>query len=755
MIHHEEQLNIDAQCLVHLNSGDVSVLIDLGGQQLPSIVHWGATLGKLTSQQAITLATANTNHVTSNNQDLPVRTDILGSQHAGWSGRPGLSGTRAGKDWSPKFTVTSAVLRNADAQEITINGELTSATAATLQILAADTESDLELGLDLELTAQGVFRARGTLRNTAATAYQVHEFGLLLPLPSNASQILDFAGHWGKERVPQRRELTVGTHLRENRKGRTGADASYVLNVGEPGFNFATGELWGLHLGYSGNQRVWAEKLYDGNRALGASELLMPGEIELGQGETVDTPWIYGVYGNGLDDQAHRLHSWLRARPTHPQRPRPVTLNVWEAVYFNHDLAKLKLLADRAADLGVERYVLDDGWFGSRRDDTSGLGDWTVSPEVWPQGLNPLIDHVTSLGMEFGLWFEPEMVNVDSEVAHAHPEWIMAPSQRLPIESRHQQVLNLAIDGAYEHVREQMLAVLEAHNIAYIKWDHNRDLLEAGNQLTGKASVHAQTQAAYRLMAELKERFPELEIESCSSGGARVDLGVLEHTDRVWASDDIDPFERQQIHRWTQQLIPAELMGSHVASGASHTTHRNHSLHYRAGTAFWGHMGIEWDLTEADPEDMKELRAWIESHKEHRELLHTGRMVRVDQFDSSLDIHGVVSQDGTEALFAVVSLALADTDPIGKFRFAGLDNSLDYQIRDVTPGFPASAEYQSRHPQSTHRELNMRLPAWWPVAEAVILSGAGLQKAGVFSPWLNPESLRILHLRATSTKETK
>ena len=755
MTHHAEQLNIDAQRLVHLNSGNVSVLIDLGWQQLPSIVHWGASLGELNSHQARSLADANINHLTSNNQDLAVRADILGSQHAGWAGRPGLSGTRAGRDWSPQFTVSSATLETADTQKARLAGELTTAAAATLSVNASDTESGLELDVDIELTEQGVLRARGTLRNTEASAYQVHELGLLLPLPTNASEILDFAGHWGKERVPQRRELTIGTHLRENRKGRTGADSSYVLNVGEPGFNFASGELWGLHLGYSGNQRVWAEKLYDGNRALGASELLMPGEIELNQDESLSTPWIYGVYGDGLDDQAHRLHSWLRARPAHPRRARPVTLNVWEAVYFDHDETKLKLLADRAAELGVERYVLDDGWFGSRRDDTSGLGDWTVSPEVWPRGLNTLIEHVTSLGMEFGLWFEPEMVNVDSEVARSHPEWIMAPSGRLPHESRNQQVLNLAIEEAYAHVRDQMVAVLEAHDIAYIKWDHNRDLLEAGNQLTGKASVHAQTQAAYRLMAELKERFPELEIESCSSGGARVDLGVLEYTDRVWASDDIDPFERQQIHRWTQQLIPAELMGSHVASGASHTTHRNHSLHYRAGTAFWGHMGIEWDLTEADLEDMQELRAWIEFHKLHRELLHTGRLVRVDQFDSSLDIHGVVSQDRTEALFAVVSLALADTDPIGKFRFAGLDNSLNYEIVDVTPGFPASAEYQKRHPQSAHRELNMRLPGWWPVEEPATLNGAGLQKAGVFSPWLNPESLRILHLRAVSNEGSK
>lgn len=748
MTQHSHTLDTGSQCLVHLSSGGVSALIDLSEQQLPSIVHWGASLGQLSTRQATALAGANINHFTPNTQDLPVRPDMLGAQHTGWAGRSGLSGDRGGADWTPKFTLAVAQILSVDPQQVLTEGHLHSAAASTLRIEAADHPAGLELLIELELTQGGVLRTRGTLRNIGADGYRVHEFGLLLPLPSNASEILDFAGHWGKERVPQRRTLTAGTHMRENRKGRTGADASYVLNVGEPGFNFARGQVWGLHFGYSGNQRTWAEKLYDGNRVLGASELLMPGEIELAQGEDYQTPWIYGVYGNGLDEQAHRLHTWLRDRENHPKRPRPVTLNVWEAVYFDHDEAKLKLLADHAAALGVERYVLDDGWFGARRDDTAGLGDWTVSPEVWPQGLGPLIEHVTELGMEFGLWFEPEMVNPNSDVARAHPEWLMAPVGRLPIETRNQQVLNLAIDEAYAHVRDQMVTLLESHDIAYIKWDHNRDLLEAGNQLTGRAGTHEQTRAAYRLMSELKERFPQIEIESCSSGGARIDLGVLEHTDRIWASDDIDPFERQQIHRWTQQLIPPELMGSHVASGASHTTSRRHSLHYRAGTAFWGHMGIEWDLTETDADDMAELRAWIDFHKEHRSLLHTGRLVRVDQFDASLDIHGVVSQDRTEALFAVVSLGLADTEPIGKFTLAGLDDALEYEVSDVTPGFAASAIYHARHPHSEHRELNMRLPLWWPTSKPVRLSGAGLQRAGVFSPWLNPESMRILHLRA-------
>ena len=252
-----------------------------------------------------------------------------------------------------------------------------------------------------------------------------------------------------------------------------------------------------------------------------------------------------------------------------------MTLNVWEAVYFDHDLDRLLELAERAAAVGVERYVLDDGWFGARRNDRAGLGDWVVSPDVWPDGLHPLIDRVRKLGMQFGLWFEPEMVNPDSDVARAHPEWIMAARAEWPIESRHQQVLNLGIPEAYEHVKGQMLALLDEYDIGYIKWDHNRDLIEAGTAPDGgRPGVHAQTLAFYRLLDELKAAHPGLEIESCSSGGARVDLGVLERADRVWVSDCIDPHERQHMLRWTAQLIPPEYLGSHIASGRSHTTGR-------------------------------------------------------------------------------------------------------------------------------------------------------------------------------------
>lgn len=711
-------MNASFPGLAHLRSGGVSVLVDLTAD-LPRITHWGAELpGDLAPAEAAELVRTTEPPVAQNNVDLPVTPSLVPGHWTGWTGRPGLVGHRTGgRDWSPRFAIIGARL---DPDK------------TTLEVDARDESAGLALALTVALAPSGLLRTAARLTNIGTDDYFLDELGLTLPVPDRAAEVLDFAGHWGNERVPQRAPLGVGVHLREGRKGRTGPDAAYLLSAGEPGFGFATGQVWGVHLGWSGNHRHWAERLFNGHRTIGAADLLLPGEMVLGPGESYATPWLYASYGDGLDDQAARLHAFLRERAEHPRRPRPVTINVWEAVYFDHDLTKLRALADAAAAAGAERYVLDDGWFGARRDDRAGLGDWVVSPDVWPDGLGPLVDHVRGLGMEFGLWVEPEMINADSDVARAHPEWIMATGDRLPVESRHQQVINLGIDQAYAHVRDQLVAVLEAYPIAYLKWDHNRDLIDAGTAPSGRPGVHEQTLAAYRLMAELKDRFPGLEIESCSSGGARVDLGVLAHTDRVWASDCIDPLERQQIHRWTTQLITPELMGAHIASGHSHTTRRRHTLHFRAGTAFWGHLGIEWDLTGATDGELAELSAWVALHKEHRALLHRGRVVRLDPHTDNLDVHGVVAPDRSEALFAVVSTGSRATEPAGRIRLRGLDPDRRYLVRDITPPpGPDLAGY----------------PAGWPGA-GVTLAGAALTSVGIAAPVLHPDQLVLLHLAA-------
>ncbi|WP_144714849.1 alpha-galactosidase [Curtobacterium pusillum] len=685
-----------ANDVVHLTAGGVSLLLDCRDRALPAVVHWGAALGPLDHDELVAIADGDVAPVAPNEVDVPVRLAILPEPHRGWTGRPGLSGHRDGRDWSPAFTVTELEV-----------------TAATVVAGAADETAGLAVRLTVEMLTSGLVRTRAAVTNTAPGTYVVDDLTVALPIPSRAREILDFAGRWGKERTPQRRELVVGTHEREGRKGRTGADAATVLSVGTPGFGFARGEVWGVHTAWSGNHRHAAERLATGRQTIGGGELLLPGEVRLGTGETYEGPWVYGAYGDGLDDQARRFHRWLRSRPQHPRSPRPTTLNVWEAVYFDHDLARLTDLAERAARIGIERYVLDDGWFRHRRDDHAGLGDWYVDEDVWPDGLGPIVDRVRALGMEFGLWFEPEMVNEDSDLARAHPEWIMQADGRLPVRSRHQQVLNLAIPEAFAHVLDRMSAIIGEYGIEYVKWDHNRDLVEAGHP-GGGAAVHEQTLAAYRLMATLKERFPALEIESCSSGGARVDLGVIEHTDRVWVSDDIDPLERQQMHRWTQQLLPPELLGSHVASGRNHTTGRVHDLAFRAGTAIVGHLGVEWDLARATPAEESELAEWIASYRQWRALLHGGDLVRIDEVDDTRLVYGTVAPDRRQALFFFVSTGRSEVSGTGRMTFRDLDPEASYRVDPVVIG-------------DGHGVV---APAWWSgdrVFRGRVLETVGLQ----------------------------
>ena len=433
-----------------------------------------------------------------------------------------------------------------------------------------------------------------------------------------------------------------------------------------------------------------------------------------------------------------------------------MTLNVWEAVYFDHDEDRLVDLAERAAKLGVERFVLDDGWFGARRNDAAGLGDWIVSPEVWPEGLHPLVDKVVGLGMEFGLWVEPEMVNPDSDVARAHPEWILATGERWPVPSRFQQVINLGDPDCYAYIRDALLAILDEYPIGYLKWDHNRDLIDAGRSPGGEPGVHAQTLAAYRLMAELKAAHPGLEIESCSSGGGRVDLGVMEIADRVWVSDDIDPLERQQMLRWTTQLLPPELMGSHIASGRSHTTGRMHDLSFRAATAVFGHLGIEWDLARADDDELTELAEWLAFYKEHRGLLLGGDLVRLDVTDPAVLLHGVVAPDRSAALYAFVSVALSDLVQVGRLPLPGLDPDRRYRVRPVPIGQrprglsrPAwwGGPAPARVPGSASHAETWRT---WPTdaLEGVVLSGAVLGRSGLTAPGLNPEQAVLFEARA-------
>lgn len=697
---------------VHLTSGGVSVVIDPTSAR---VLHWGAALDP-TDLDA--LVSSSTGAVTFSSFDDARTFPLLAVEADGWSGTPALAWHRGG--------MHSAPLLRASGWESTVT---------SLRAEFVDEAAGVAVILDLDLGAEGVLTAQLSVTSTVDTAEPLDLLAarILMPIPVHATEVLDHTGRWTGERHPQRGALRHGAHLRQVRRGRGGHDAPYLTVVGTDGFGFRRGEVWAAHVAWSGDLEVGVERLPEGAGVHGAvlsgAELLLPGEVRLAAGETYLSPRVHLAYGeSGLDSASTRLHRMVRSFSAHPATPRPLVLNTWEAVYFDHDPARLFALAEVAASVGVERFVLDDGWFRGRPDDRSGLGDWYIDDVKWPEGLRPLADRVHGLGMQFGLWFEPEMVNPVSELAVQHPDWVLQAAADSAA-WRHQKVLDLANPAAAAHLFERIDGLVSEIGVDFIKWDHNRDLHAAVSPHTGRASVHAQTAAFYALLDALRERHPTLEIESCASGGARVDLGVLRRTQRVWASDSNDPVERQRIQRWTGTLIPPELVGSHVGPPIAETTHRAASLAFRMTTALFGHAGIEWDITRADEGERAALMRWAALYRELRPLLHSGVTVRADEVDDQTLLHGVVAPDGSRAIYAWVRLG----------------TSVDgFTPRTRIPGLPPAQRYRLRMREDLGRVTRHQVadPAW--TDSGVEASGGFFETVGVPLPLLDPGAALLI-----------
>ena len=507
-----------------------------------------------------------------------------------------------------------------------INGE------DTLTLEGLDSIAEIKLILHFKLAATLIMHCE--LINIGKTPYNLDRCmaGTVL-IAGGAETITSYRGKWGQEFQEIHEPAGDALWLLESRKGRTSHDRYPAIMVKD----FAGGHHT-VHLGWSGNHCITVDRLDDGQSLIHTGELFEPGEMILDVDETYTSPKAYYTceplgYVADLADTATAFHETLRKQvltwPNGKMKPRPVLLNTWEGNYFNHDVERLMQQATIAAEVGIERFVLDDGWFGKRDDDTSSLGDWFIDKRKYPDGLKPLIDHVVSLGMEFGLWFEPEMVNQNSDLFRAHPDWTLQVKGRPLLESRHQHVLDLTRIEVTDYLFNCMHDVLKSNNIAYIKWDMNRDLTHAAGA-DGRAKTHAQTRAVYALMNRVRVAHPNVEIESCASGGGRADYGVLEHSHRVWVSDCTDPLERLEIQRGARRFLVPEIMGCHISASPNHQTRRIHTLAFRAIVAFFGHLGVELDPSQLSPEMREELRGWIALHKSLRHIMHSPEATSFD-----------------------------------------------------------------------------------------------------------------------------
>jgi alpha-galactosidase len=711
---------------IRFDSDDTSLILMTTIGVPPQILHWGKRLGDMVTTDELVILSMLQGGPGS--ADTPISASLALEPGLGLLGPTGFAAHRAGLDWGSRFDVLS-----------------TTASPGNATIKCHDPRTSLRLDYAIAFdVATGVVTIGTTLTNDGVGPLDLSEMATAcLPIPQPMTELIGFSGRWSDEFRRERLSRFTGGYVRENRRGRTSHDSFPALILCTSSTNEGAGEAYGLHLAWSGNHRLRVDTLIDGRVFASLGALLMPGEVRLAAGEVYRSPDIVAAYSSlGLSALSRRFHAHVRRgilRASTREKVRPVHYNTWEAVYFDHDVTRLKTLATRAAEIGVERFVLDDGWFGSRRDDLSGLGDWTVSGAVYPDGLGPLIDHVTGLGMEMGIWFEPEMVNPDSDLFRAHPDWVLKIEGVDQVPFRHQYVLDIACDEVANYLFGQIDQILSNHDIGYIKWDMNRDLNHPGDA-AGYPRAHAQVEALYALVDRIRAAHPAVEIETCSSGGGRPDMGILAHTDRIWTSDSNDAIDRQSIQRGASYFLPLDVMGAHVGPRHCHVTGRSLSMAMRAGTALMGHMGLELNLLSEPENELAELKAAIVLHKAHRALLHHGDLYRLDLPDY-LNGVGVVASDQREALFSIAFVKGHAATLPGRFLPAGLDPDAWYRLRLIWP-----QGWRSRSAPSVVNALDL-------TGEGAVLSGDALMKFGVQLPLSLPETVLLFHLQIETAAE--
>ncbi len=694
---------------IHLQSKNHSLIIKT--DRVPEILHWGAKIAQLDDD----LLLSTERPISQARLDVDVPLSLCPELGSGHFNAPGIEGHRQGYDWAPVFKLTSTV-------------EKDSSVTFTMLDEIANLELTIEVVLDFE---SDVLQKRVAVKNIGEGEYYLGKLSATLPLPNHANELMTFHGRWCHEFQTQRQRFEHGGFMQENRRGRTSHENFPGLFVGSRSFSEQLGQVWGFHLGWSGNHQMRADVRSDGRRFVQAGELLLAGEVTLEQGQSYQSPWLYGCYSHsGLNGISQRFQSFVRNNIVKfpVDKPRPVHLNTWEGIYFDHKPEYIMQMASEAAEMGVERFIIDDGWFMGRDGERTALGDWYLDEVKYPNGLEPVIEHVNQKGMEFGLWVEPEMVSKDSNLYRNHPDWVLELQGYHQPSGRWQYVLDLQNKECFSYLFERLSHLLTRYNITYLKWDMNRELVQPGHQ--GRPAAHGQTMALYHLVDKLNQAHPDVEIESCSSGGGRIDFEILKRTQRFWTSDCNDALERQAIQKGMSYFFPPEVMGAHIGPYECHSTNRRHAINMRGVTALSGHMGVELDPVKESQQEKNAFSRYIALHKQYRHLLHAGRSFRIDPADLNQNIYGVENEN--EMLITVCQLAMPDHALPSPLRISCVDSDAKYQVKLV------------EMPQTSFQLMKQR-PTW--LDKTLTLSGDNLKEIGLTLPILDPESALIVHLQ--------
>lgn len=517
---------------------------------------------------------------------------------------------------------------------------------------------------------------------------------LQLDLPRADLDLIDLSGAWSRENRLTRARLRPGSQTIDSLRGASSHQHNPFIVLAEPGAGEDSGNVIGCNLIYSGNFRDRIEvdhygvtRLTTGIDPEGFSWLLEPGQ----QFQTPEAVLCAG--DRGLDGLSRSLGEFYRRHLVNPrfaERPRPVLVNNWEATYFDFDADRLLGIARRARQLGIELFVLDDGWFGHRDDATSSLGDWVADPRKFPDGIGALAKAIHSLGLQFGMWFEPEMASLDSDLYRAHPDWLLgAPGRRLTPQ-RDQFVLDTGREDVVDHLFDAMSRVIRQTGLDYVKWDMNRSLTETWSAALPPErqpeAAHRCILGVYRLYERLTHAFPEVLFESCASGGGRFDLGMMYYAPQAWVSDDTDAVERMLTQYGTSLGYPQSMMGAHVSDVPNHETGRITPLRTRGDVAVFGDLGYELDVTALDDDQAGEISRQIAWYKAHRELMQFGdlhRLVSPFENDHNTMSWQVVSPDRRHSVVGWYQILNRPNPGHERVRLRGLDPDRQYLVREA------------------------------------------------------------------------
>lgn len=692
---------------VRLDGEAVTLVFALVKDAWAELVYCGAPLPEGEDPAMLAASARRGRH--ESQPDRPPVPGILPERKGGWSGTPAIEVSRGGMRLDTDFRLVDW---RSDPR--------------TISLRFADPALGLDLHSNWEVGEGALIKTGCVLINASSEPVAVDRLAsLAFPIPARFADMITFSGRWAGEMREAQRPVFPDGFATSSSIGKQGFGGGNWSILCDP----ASGETIGAHLEWSGDYDTRIEcdpaGAGDGRAMLHMAARWDTGEIVIAPGESFETPGAMIVLGASRTAMMQGFHRAVRTsiRLGPENGPRMVHLNSWEALGFGLSEEKLRALVSDAAALGVERFVLDDGWFGGRRNDRTSLGDWHVSPDVLPNGLDPLIEHVHSLGLDFGLWVEPEMVSPESDLYRAHPDWCIHIEGRERGTMRGQLVLDLTREQVRTYLFDRISDLLRAHAIAYLKWDHNRDLFP----LAGRG--HRQAEALYGLLSDLNDAFPHVEIESCSSGGGRIDTRILSYTHRVWPSDNNDPSERVRIMRSWSQFLPLEVLGNHVGPSPNPITGRRTEMDFRAKVALFGHMGVE-----ADPGAMSEtergvLAAHIALYKEWRGVLHSGALHHLGHPDPAIFAQMVVGDDTALAVAAQTQFSpVFDAAPL---RLAGLDAQASYRVRLLRP-WPGKA--------------SLYLADWQGWENGLILSGRALMTQGLALPLTHPETAWLIAL---------